>query len=91
MTLFSKTVQVMKHLKGDSFESMARAFKISPAFARHICSSDSVPVSERLVKLMADRYDVPLKTFQILAAQRNKIGRKYVKRYRSKKSPSKKS
>lgn len=86
MTLFTRMIQVKRMEAGESFEKLAKALKISPAFAKHLVYSDIVPVSPRLVEGLARRYGIPKKRLALLAEHRNRIGRAYYRKYRAKNS-----
>lgn len=84
MTLFTKLIRDKMKRKGDSYERLARALKCSPAFAKHIASSDIVPVSPRLIQGLSKRYGIGLKRLETLAVRRNRIGKRYYREWRSK-------
>lgn len=84
MTQFTKLIQTKRKAKGDTFESLAKALKISPSFAKHLCYSDIVPVSERVTVGLAKRYGISRKKLTSLADRRNRIGRAYYAEYHRK-------
>lgn len=68
----------------ETVEDLARALKCSVAFARHIRSSTSVPVSQHLLEGLSKHYAIPLKRLERLVAPRNRQAREYYRKYRSK-------
>lgn len=86
MTKFTKTIREKFESKADSVTSLAKALKISEPFARVVIGCDKAPLSPRVVMELSKRYRLPLKDLVIMAEKRNKIGRAYQKKYRSKSS-----
>lgn len=85
MDAFGSTVRRYRESNGETLKQMAKALKISEAFARHIESSRTVPVSEQLVDAIIGHYRIgPKRKFKIAAWARYRNGLAYYKQYRAK-------
>jgi transcriptional regulator with XRE-family HTH domain len=64
-------------------KQLAKLIKCSEAFVRHIESSKTVPVSERLIKAVGKTCGLPKKKLTKAAKARNKVGDLYYRDYRN--------
>lgn len=88
MDRLGKMVRIAREKYGHTLKGLASAGDCSEAFARHIESSPTVPVSDRIVKNLIKAYRLPARAVARAAAVRRRTGTKYVRGYylRQKKS-----
>lgn len=82
MDKFGKLIRECRDNKGETIGQLAQVIGCSEAFVRHIESSKSVPVSERLISALKKHYRKASSEIEKLSKSRNRVGKAYYREYR---------
>jgi len=84
MDRLGKLIREARDSKGETLKEMAKAIKCSEAFARHIESSQSVPISDRLIQACIAHFKLPKVKTIAAAKERYTRGRSYYRKWNAK-------
>lgn len=83
MDALGKLVHEKRAKKKETRKQLAKVIKCSEHFARHIESSRTVPISDRLITAVAKHYRIPMSQIEPLAAKRARVGRAYMRAWKA--------